>query len=80
MMGKLRCRKVVHPELKSEAENVVKKIEGVERVDNQIEVLPPSPMDDRIRLAEYRAIYGSNGFMKYAIQSLPPPECVARRF
>jgi hypothetical protein len=38
---------VVRPSLKSDAENAVKHIEGVEHVDNQIEVLPPSPMDDR---------------------------------
>src|SRR3979490_1482145 len=37
---------VVRPSLKSDAENVVKNIEGVEHVDNRIEVLPPSPMDD----------------------------------
>src|SRR6266852_5474621 len=37
---------VVRPTLKSDAENVVKHIEGVEKVDNQIEVLPTSPMDD----------------------------------
>ena len=35
---------VTRPTLKSDAENVVKKIEGVEHVDNQIQVLPPSPM------------------------------------
>src|SRR3979409_892977 len=46
------------PTLKSDAENVVKHIEGVEHVENKIEVLPPSPMDDRLRLALYRAIYG----------------------
>src|ERR1700745_3072616 len=46
------------PTLKSDAENVVKKIEGVERVKNEIEVLPLSPNDDRIRQAVYRAIYG----------------------
>src|SRR5215469_2553982 len=40
---------VVRPVTKSDAENAVKHIEGVEKVDNQIEVLPPSPMDDRIR-------------------------------
>src|SRR5690242_13847641 len=40
---------VTRPTLKSDAENVVKKIEGVEKVDNQIEVLPPSPMDDQLR-------------------------------
>src|SRR6266571_4211179 len=63
---------VTRPTLKSDAENVVKKIEGVEKVDNQIEVLPLSPMDDRLRLREYRAIYGQTGLEKYALQSVPP--------
>src|SRR5580698_3807419 len=38
---------VTRPILKTGAENVVKRIENVERVDNQIEVLPLSPNDDR---------------------------------
>src|SRR3954452_6779483 len=42
---------VTRPSLKSDAGNAVKHIEGVENVDNQIEVLPTSPMDDRLRLA-----------------------------
>ena len=58
---------VVRPSLKSDAENAVKHIEGVEKIDNQIEVLPPSPMDDRIRLALYHAIYGYPGLEKYAL-------------
>src|SRR5690348_17776975 len=37
--------------LKSDAENTVKKVEGVEKVVNKINVLPPSPTDDRIRIA-----------------------------
>src|SRR6266567_8789580 len=41
---------VVRPTVKTDAERVVKRIEGVEKVDNQIEVLPVSPMDDRLRL------------------------------
>ena len=49
---------VSRPTLKSDAENVVKRIEGVTQVNNQIEVLPLSPQDNRIRLAVYRAIYG----------------------
>src|SRR5215510_8433239 len=49
---------VTRPSLKSDAARVVKKIEGVEKVSNQIEVLPPSPMDDRLRLRLYGAIYG----------------------
>ena len=48
---------VVRPVLKSDAENAVKRIEGVEKVDNQIEVLPDSPMDDRLRIQLFRAIY-----------------------
>src|ERR1700716_467839 len=49
---------VTRPTLKSDAEAVVKRVEGVEKVINQIEVLPLSPMDDRIRIAEFKAIYG----------------------
>ena len=40
---------VTKPTLKSDAESAVKKIEGVEKVDNQIEVLPLSPIDDGLR-------------------------------
>jgi hyperosmotically inducible periplasmic protein len=63
---------VTQPVLKSDAERVVKKIEGVGRVINQIEVLPPSPMDDQIRLAEYRAIYGDPVLStRYGYRALP---------
>src|ERR1700694_129108 len=58
---------VTRPTLKSDAENVVKRIEGVEHVDNQIEVLPPSPMDDGLRMQLYRAIYGFPSSQKYAL-------------
>jgi hyperosmotically inducible protein len=63
---------VVRPTLKSDAENVVKKIEGVERVDNQIRVLPVSPMDDQIRRATFRAIYGNDVLRDYAVRAVPP--------
>jgi len=63
---------VTRPTLKSDAENVVAHIEGVERVDNKIQVLPLSPMDDLIRVAEYRAIYGQPGLDRYALQAVPP--------
>lgn len=58
---------VVRPSLKSDAENAVKHIEGVERVDNKIEVLPPSPMDDRLRIQLFHAIYGYEPLQKYAL-------------
>jgi hyperosmotically inducible protein len=62
---------VVRPTLKSDAEAVVKSIEGVASVDNQIEVLPTSPMDDQLRRALYRAIYGDSGLFRYGVASVP---------
>jgi hyperosmotically inducible protein len=62
---------VTRPTLKSDAQNVVKDIEGVDRVINNIEVLPLSPMDDRIRIAEYRAIYGYPALQRYQLGALP---------
>jgi hyperosmotically inducible protein len=50
----------------------VKGIEGVEKVVNEIVVLPLSPMDDRIRRATYRAIYGAPPLDRYALQAIPP--------
>jgi hyperosmotically inducible protein len=61
---------VVNPTVKTDAENAVKHIEGVEKVKDQIEVLPPSPMDDQIRRAEYRAIYSQGTLSRYGLGSL----------
>ncbi len=63
---------VVRPTLKSDAENVVKHIEGVEKVVNNIEVLPTSMNDDRIRRATYRAIYGNSALSEYQLRAVPP--------
>lgn len=69
---------VTRPVLKSDAGNVVKRIEGVSRVDNRIEVLPLSPMDDRIRIATARAIYGYPALQRYGLGSLPPIHIIVR--
>jgi hyperosmotically inducible protein len=69
---------VVRPSLKSDAENVVKRIEGVDRVDNQIEVLPPSPMDDRIRVRLFRAIYQYPGLQKYELGVQKPIRIIVK--
>jgi hyperosmotically inducible protein len=61
---------VARPTLKSEAENVVRSIEGVSGVTNNIEVLPTSPMDDQLRRALYRAIYGDPTLNKYSWSSV----------
>jgi hyperosmotically inducible protein len=69
---------VVRPSLKSDAENAVKHIEGVEKVDNQIEVLPPSPMDDRIRVRLFHAIYGYPALEKYALGVQKPIRIIVK--
>jgi hyperosmotically inducible protein len=66
------------PTLKTDAGAVVKKIEGVESVDNQIEVLPLSPNDDRIRLAVYRAVYRQTSLSRYALQAIPPIHIIVK--
>jgi hyperosmotically inducible protein len=69
---------VTRPTLKTDAEKAVKSIEGVERVINNIEVLPLSPSDDRIRLAEYRAIFGTPGLDRYGLQAVPPIHIIVK--
>jgi hyperosmotically inducible protein len=69
---------VVRPALKSDAENAVKHIEGVEKVDNQIEVLPPSPMDDELRIRLYRSIYGYPALEKYALGVQKPIRIIVK--
>jgi hyperosmotically inducible periplasmic protein len=69
---------VVRPTLKSDAGNVVKRIEGVEKVDNQIEVLPPSSMDDRLRVQLFHAIYGYPALEKYALGVQKPIRIIVK--
>ena len=69
---------VAQPVLKSDAGNVVKKIEGVSRVDNQIEVLPTSGIDDGIRRAVYRAIYSNEVLSQYSLRAVPPIHIIVK--
>jgi hyperosmotically inducible protein len=69
---------VVRPSLKSDAENAVKHIEGVEHVDNQIEVLSPSPMDDRLRIQLFHAIYDYEPLQKYALGVQKPIRIIVK--
>ena len=61
----------IRPTTKSSAERVVARLEGVSEVDNQIEVLPLSAHDDRIRLAVARAVYGNAVLDRYALGAHP---------
>ncbi|MEO7144921.1 MAG: BON domain-containing protein [Bryobacteraceae bacterium] len=69
---------VAWPTLKSDAGNVVKHIEGVTRVVNNVEVLPLSPFDTRIRFATARAIYGFPTLNRYAMGTHPPIHIIVK--
>jgi hyperosmotically inducible protein len=69
---------VTRPTLKSDAERVVKQIEGVEKVTNNIEVLPVSSHDDNLRLVVYRAIYGHSSLNRYALRAVPPIHIIVK--
>jgi hyperosmotically inducible protein len=69
---------VANPVLKSDAEKAVKRIEGVEKVVNNLEVLPLSPNDDRIRRAAYRAIYGNSVLSQYQMRAVPPIHIIVK--
>ena len=67
------------PSLKQDAEARVKSVEGVEEVRNEIEVLPASPQDDRIRLQTYRAIYRHDALERYALNAVPPIHIIVKQ-
>jgi hyperosmotically inducible protein len=69
---------VARPVTKSDAESAVKHIEGVEKVDDQIEVLPVSPMDDGLRRQLFRAIYGYPALEKYALGVQKPIRIIVK--
>ena len=70
---------VIRPTLKSDAERRVKRVQGVDTVINEIEVLPVSPADDAIRLAVARNIYNSNALDRYGFQSQPPIHIIVKQ-
>jgi hyperosmotically inducible protein len=71
---------VTRPTTKSDAEARVKEIEGVKNVINEIQVLPLSPNDDRLRIALYRAIYSWNSpLFRYATQAIPSIHIIVDR-
>ena len=70
---------VVRPSTKSDAEGRVKDIDGVSKVVNEIEVLPLSPQDDRLRRALYRKLYGNDSpLFRYAVQAIPSIHIIVR--
>jgi hyperosmotically inducible protein len=70
---------VTRPTLKSDAEREVKRIEGVEKVVNRIQVLPVSFQDDRLRRDVFRAIYGYGPLQHYGVGSNRPIHTIVDR-
>jgi len=62
---------VTRPVVKDDAGRAVKHLAGVTQVINNIRVLPLSSFDNRIRLAEYRSIYGFGGLYRHAMGTQP---------
>jgi hyperosmotically inducible periplasmic protein len=69
---------VTRPTLQRDAERVVKGIDGVDKVDNQIEVLPLSTHDDQLRRSLYRAIYGFPSLNRYALPVIKPIRIIVK--
>lgn len=62
---------VNQPYKKSDLAKIVQHVPGVTSVTNQLEVLPLSPMDDRLRLRVARAIYSYPALSRYSQGALP---------
>ena len=60
------------PTDKDSAISLVANTPGVKDIVDNIEVAPTSPMDDRIRLATARAVYGAPQLNRYAIDPAKP--------
>jgi hyperosmotically inducible protein len=69
---------VTRPTLKRDAENAVKRVEGVTRVVNEIEVLPVSPMDDDTRRAVFRAIFTDQSLSRYGMGAVTPIHIIVK--
>jgi hyperosmotically inducible protein len=69
---------VVDATLKDSAEKNVKRIEGVESVNNQIEILPASSNDDRIRRQVARALFNDERLFRYSMGSVPPIHIIVK--
>jgi hyperosmotically inducible protein len=70
---------VVRPSTRKDAERRVAKIKGVERVVNQIEVLPLSSFDDSVRVNTYRALARTGGLYRYLMGANPSLRIIVNR-
>jgi hyperosmotically inducible protein len=71
--------KVTMPYKRTEIEKRVAKVTGVREIQNRIEVLPVSQLDDDLRFQISRAIYGNSAFWNYAAMVNPPIHVIVER-
>lgn len=69
---------VVRETVKTTAERAIKRLDGVDQVVNQIEVLPSSRRDDAVRMSVYRAIYAKPPLEKYGTRAMPPIHIIVK--
>ena len=70
---------VIRPSTRQDAARRVAKIEGIDRVVNNIEVLPLSSFDDSIRARTYRAVFSTGGLYRYAQGANPSVHIIVNR-
>lgn len=68
----------IRPTIRTDAENLVRKVEGVAAVENRIEVLPLSPYDNGLRLRVARAVYGAPALNRYLLHPNPPIRIIVK--
>jgi hyperosmotically inducible protein len=69
---------VTQPFKKADIGNILERVKGVAVLQNNLEVLPLSTFDDRLRLQVARAIYGDPFFIHYADQAFPPIHIIVK--
>ena len=69
---------VTQPFKKTDIGNILERVKGVAALQNNLEVLPTSMFDDRLRLQLARAIYGNPFFTPYRNLALPPIHIIVK--
>ena len=69
---------VTQPFKKSDLTKILSSVKGVATIENNLEVLPVSGNDDRLRVQVARAIYGSSSLSNYSNRSLPPIHIIVK--
>lgn len=69
---------VTQPFKRSDMGRILERVKGVAFLQNNLEVLPLSNFDDRLRLQVARAIYSDPNFVNYRNQARPPIHIIVK--